>query len=297
MRKRIAEPRGHRRVVGVTLSDFRVIDAVLPKQHLIAREERRPIEQAAVPEQRHPALRLKNAGELAPCRDGIEPVEGLGGDHQIDAGVVERGRLRGAGDAAKVIVRREPRIRGLAHGLIGFDRDHRMARIEKEPRGDPRARADIGNLRAGCDPAGFMQEAHHFLRIAGPVLDVVGDAIGEALRGIGHERNLCRWERSSKLPEFAVARMTATCAMCDCDVCDVCGKMGRYVRTLSRNACPGSRSRSRGRQARSASAAEEAEHIPKKLAGQHNQLPQLIELLPAGKAREGFRHSGASKGR
>jgi hypothetical protein len=48
-----------------------------------------------------------------------------------------------------------------------------------------------------------------------------------------------------------------------------------------------------GGQERSASAAAEAKHIPEKLAGQHDQLPQLIELLPAGKTREGIRHIGS----
>src|SRR5262249_58550452 len=91
-----------------------VLDAVLEEERVVAVGER--ARAALVPEDRDPAVGAEDAAQLGDGRCDVEPVEGLRGDREIDAGVGQAGRgglaLPGAAAAGGARVGQHLLVRG-----------------------------------------------------------------------------------------------------------------------------------------------------------------------------------------
>src|SRR6266852_5985447 len=182
---------------GVGVFHVFVIDAKALENIFVGAGERRFLHAAIVPSDHHPAGGLEDAGEFAAGGVGLEPVEGLAGGDEVDAGVVEGGGFGGAFDAGEAVVGGEIFFAGLAHVFVGFDTVDAIAIFEEELAEKAGAGTDVGNDVTGAKSAFDAQEFEQRGGVAGAVADVIGYASGEALFGVSEGHGNWRRKRTS----------------------------------------------------------------------------------------------------
>lgn len=103
-------------------------------------------------------------------------------------------RLGGAVHARECRPASKCRFGCRAHLRARLHADDGVAVLEKRLRGEPRARADVGDSPQAVETDLLAQQRHQAARIAGPEAHVIGNAIGEAT---------CR-VAAHALPSFAI---------------------------------------------------------------------------------------------
>src|SRR6266567_2245342 len=179
----------------VSILDALVVNAKALKQAFVFPRELRLFHAAVIPENHDPSTRFKDAGKFASGGLGFEPVKSLGGGDEIDSRVAKRGGFGGGSDADEVLKIAQEFLAGLAHFGVWFDAEDAVAVFKEEFAEDACAGADVGDDMVGAQAAIRAQKIQHGRGVAGAIADVIRDAIGEALFGVG-ERH---WRKFSVL--------------------------------------------------------------------------------------------------
>lgn len=142
-------------------------------------------EVAFVPDEGGPGGEMEDAAEFVAGLEGVEPVEGLAGDDEVEGRGGEGGVFGGAVDAGEAGVLFEEGLSGGAHGGVGFDAEDAVAVVEEQFGEESGAGADIDDDGGGGEGVEGFEVGEEGLRVGGAELDVVFDAGGEALGGVG----------------------------------------------------------------------------------------------------------------
>ncbi len=162
----------------------RVDSAVVPVWATLAQEPlhcgnrglRRPSWE--VPHHDERALRTQHAGDLGEPRAGVEPMEGLGGEHGIDRGVGERDLLSARGKHLGFGAQLHEQA---AHSGSGLHSDHTVERGYEQTGELARARAELEHCRRRWQ----ARNVEDSRRPARPALLVV---LGPAVQAAGGKR-------------------------------------------------------------------------------------------------------------
>src|SRR5689334_12667779 len=169
----------------IVLLDALIVRAEVSKQVFVFADERACLDKPLVPHDDEPAVGFEDALKFTAGSIAIEPVESLARGHKIHGGRLERGGLRRAVHAGEPIVRSKIFLARFAHGLIGLDAENAISVSQEEFAQKARAGANVRDNVAVAQATFGAQEIANARGIAGTVADVVGDAVGEALCGIG----------------------------------------------------------------------------------------------------------------
>src|SRR6266581_4457165 len=176
----------------IRILDGFVVNAEALQQTLVITRELRFFHPAVVPEDHEPSTRLQDANEFAARRAGLKPMERLSGGHELHAGVQKRGGLSGAVYAGEAAVGSEMFFAGLTHGFVGFDAEDAITVFQEQLTEQTCSRPDVRNHMLRPQAAFRAQEIQHRSGVARAVAGVIGDAVREALFGVGkrHEEFL-----------------------------------------------------------------------------------------------------------
>src|SRR5216683_4076422 len=169
-----------------------VVNAEALQQTLVITRELRFFHTAVVPEEHEPSTRLQDANEFAARRARLKPMERLSGGHELHAGVQKRGGLSGPVYAGEGVVGSEMLFAGLTHGFVGLDAQDAITVFQEQLTEQTCSRPDVRNYVLRPQAAFRAQKIEYRGRVPGPIAGVIGDAVREALFGVGkrHEEFL-----------------------------------------------------------------------------------------------------------
>src|SRR6266851_7953885 len=162
-----------------------VVNAEALKQVFVSPREPRFFYAAVIPEDHDPAARFKDARKFAARGPRVEPVESLGGGDEINTGIGECSGFGRSFDAREAVVGGEIFFAGLAHFQVGLDAEDAVAVFKEKFAEKAGAGTDVSDDVVGAQAAIRAQKIQHGRGVAGAIADVIRDAIGEALFGVG----------------------------------------------------------------------------------------------------------------
>ena len=119
-------------------------------------------------------------------------MEGLACGYEIDARGVERRCFRRTSHTEKLLECSQEFLASLTHFGVGLDAKNTIALFEEEFAKKAGARADVRDDVVCAQATLRAQMIEHGRWVAGAVADVVRDAIGESLFGIGKSHVMTR---------------------------------------------------------------------------------------------------------
>jgi hypothetical protein len=170
----------------VLVTNFLIVGAEIEEKLFVIAQERSTVDAALVPDQNAPAVRFQNASKFMAGGGQSEPMGGLRGGDEVDAGVGKRGGFGGAGNADKVRIVGKQLIAGLAHLSIGLDSVDTIAVFEQDAGEESGAGSDVSDSMLGSEAACGLQEFEDGGWVAGAVASVVVDAGRETLGSSFH---------------------------------------------------------------------------------------------------------------
>src|SRR6266851_1916119 len=162
-----------------------VVNAEALKQVFVSPREPRFFYAAVIPEDHDPAARFKDARKFATRGLGVEPVKSLGGSNKIDGRIAEGRGFSGGSDADEISEDAQKFFAGPAHFQVGLDAEDAVAVFKKKFAEKAGSGTDVSDDVVGAQAAIRAQKIQHGRGVAGAIADVIRDAIGEALFGVG----------------------------------------------------------------------------------------------------------------